>query len=548
MKKRGFLKAAALSMVLMLAFQATSYAAEIAFTEAASETETETETETEKYADTGYETRFYVLEEVEEELELESEDETEEERKLEARALTEEELEQDESQDDSEDDKKELPERGILVFQEKNYWAVPEENLLDETESESEQTVGFFSESETESESESETEKKVTPITFTEDQEEQLREAVEIFKETTVIINGAVLKDGLFLKDMEQVKAVLFMDEESEENLLEALSEIDYEKEYEAYQKKVEKAEKETESEKIKESVLPGTTLSGTAPVPQNETDQNIQNGTTKTAEAGLETMPGNSLSGTSLNPGTTPSGSTTSQKKTITITQKVDPEIPLVAGNEDVVIIYTINCPQDVKISEGSFEITFDSTKMDYDKDYDPLGMDLTEAFEAATNDDENVTSTATVSGGKVLINFKSKTNTAINLNGTMLDIDFLLKTAANVGDTYNVSMRVLSLKYGTVDMAADSQNYEVNVVNNSITTIAEEEEESESQTETQSQTQPQSQTQTQTQTRTQIETLKAAKTGDVMKPEFWICLGVSALGILIIIARRKKVCQKYW
>lgn len=543
MKKRGFWKAAALGMALAMAVQGTSFAAEIALTEPAQETQTETETvnEIEKYADTGYETRFYVLEEAEEDVEeiIESEDETEKERKLEARALTEEELKQDKSQDDSEDEKKELPEKGILIFQEKDYWAVPEENLLEETEKESEQKVGAFSETE----SETEHEKKVTPITFTEDQEDQLREAAKIFEETTVIINGAVLKDRLFLKDMEQVKTVLFMDEESEEKLLEALSEIDYEKEYEAYQKKVEEAEKETETENIKEAVLPGITLSGTASVNQTEADQSIQNGTTG---AGLETMPGNSLSGTSLNPGTTPSGSTTAQKKTITITQKMDADVPLMAGDKEMILLYDINCPQNVKISEGSFEITFDSTKMDYDQEYDPLGIDLLEAFEAATNDDEDVTSTATVSGGKVIINFRSKTNTPINLNGTMLDINFLLKTKANVGDTYNVSMRVLNLKDGTVDMAADSQNYEVQVINNSLTAMAGEEEQSESQTESQSQTQPQSQTQTQSQSQTQKETLKAAKTGDFMKPEFWICLGVSALGILTIIARRKKVYQK--
>lgn len=538
MKKRGFWKAAAFSMALALTVQATSYAAEIAFTETAQDTETE------KYEDTGFETRFYVLEEAEEEEkvegEVESEVETEKERKLEARALTEEELEQDESQDDFEEDKKELPEKGIVVFQEKDRWDEPEENLLEEPESTSEQIIESFSESETESETEDE--EKATPITFTEDQESQLREAAEIFKETTVIINGVVLKDDLILKDMAQVKTVLFMDEESEEKLMECLSEIDYEKEFEIYQKKVEEAEKKAETEKIKELVLPGTTLSRSAS--QTETDQNVQSETTGSKEAGFETMPGNSLSGTSLNPGTTPSDSTVSQKKTVTITQKMDPEVPLYAGDEEMTVIYDVSCPQDVKISEGSFEITFDSTKMDYDQDYDPLGIDLIDAFETATNDDENVTSTATVSGGKVIINFKSKTNTSINLNGTMLDINFLLKAEAKVGDTYNVSMRVLSLKDGTVDMAADSQNYEVNVVNNSITATAGEEEESESQSESQAQTQPQSQTQTQSQT--QQETLKAAKTGDSMKPEFWICLGASALGILAIIARRKKVCQK--
>lgn len=534
MKKWGWKKISAVGLTLSLALSMTAFASEVQMEDMEDTEQTETVEEEQKKENNGLESHIFLMEKKSREKETEQ---TEQEfsETFGIKSVTLEELEDIKyASVVSEQDVKTPSETVIILFQPENFWN--QENI-EETEASTEEmkTIETILDPvqevmrEAETESETAVKEELPVLALTKEQKEQVTQASSFSEEILVVVNGGTLEDESLFRTQKKVKAVLSMNERTEKSFKEALKELPLEQVYAEYQEKMKEtageenkrpvlktAEKEEEYKPQAESVLPGNTLSksgtstGTTGI-QTPTD-------TETEEN--STAPGNSVQGTSGTTGTTGSGSeseTTATKKNIILTMVPD---GLEDGDDVLYAVYKISCPDDVKISEGSFKLTYDSTKMSYDKDYSDAGMDSMDDF----------TYTGTDNTGILTMDLKSNNGTALTLNGEILDLGFELKEMTKTGDIYNLKLEVISLKNGSTELTTDS-NYTITVQEDSIKTVAAEGDDIEEETETQTQTQ----TQTQTETQTQTQSLqKAAKTDDKTNAVLWLIL-LTASALLI-------------
>lgn len=533
MKKWGWKKISAMGLVLSLALSTTAFASGTA-TESMQQTETEMETEE---TENGLESQLFVAEQdLEEDVSGRNESGNEEPEKI--RSITLEELEKiDKDSVFAEGKISEMPQTAIIVFQKEGFWKqeempeemseteeIPEETQM-MTEKQSVETVlDPAKEEETgeETENSTEQEKECPVVMLSENQEETVEKTASLVKETVVVINGATLENELMFKEQENVKAVLFMNEKSEEAFKEAIENMDFAQVYADYQKKIEedvetekRTEKKTairvETEKTQvESVLPGSTLAKSSG--SSTGTSTAQTPSTTDTEKNTEAFD------LSLNKETNASsgGTQTSTAKEVKIDMEYD---PVEEGDDVLYVLYKISCPDDVKITEASFKLTYDSTKMSYDKDYSDAGEDIFDDF----------TYTGTDNVGSVTINVKANSGTTQVMKGSVLDLGFELKQEAKVGDLYNLKLEVTSMKASGTEINNNNNDYKITINEESIKAIAyaDDEGDGSEQTETQPQTQPQTQTQTETQTQTQTQTLqKAAKTDDTTDTALWIIL----------------------
>lgn len=484
MKKWGWKKFAVIGMTLTLAFSSTAFASELDVIE-------ETEKEQNYAAENDLTMKIFKMEK---EAVLQNEGLEGENSQI-LREMTMEELEKGNIQSDPSSLD---TEKVFIVFQREDLFAEKE----NETET-AQPAEEVFHESSEEDVLPQQTENmtsaldEVTTVLLTEEQEEQVIEAASYAFDTVVVMNGRKLQDEMIFKDQKNIKAVLNINEKTEKGIQEALTSLDYEQLYADYQAKAEQALKEEAEfyDKDAKSTLPGQDLAGT-----QTPDSNGGNSST--------------------------SGTTTQKEIVITM-------VPDLLEEEDdgLYTIYELSAPDDVKISEANFTLTYDSTKMSYDKDYSEAGEDASEDF----------TYNVTDNNGKLQISLKSKDNTSKNLKGSILDLGFELKSEAKVGDTFNLNLEVSSLKDGTKDLKTDTANYKITVKQETLKAVAYEDEESESETQSESQTQaqtPQPQTQTQAPT---PELQKAAKTGDSTNMMLWIGLMAVSIGAYAIIRKKE-------
>lgn len=547
MKKRGWKKISVMCMVLSLALSTTAFAAGITV-ENVDQTEIETEEKTE---DNGLESRFFVMETETETEEMEAvynETEIEKKKTERIRNVTLEELESKESVLESEEEVKEKPQIVLAVIQKKNFWNQEEMQETEPVEEEIqsvEKVLNLVQETETIEETESDIEKEeeedVPVITLTKEQEEEIRKAASLAKEMIVMVNGGTLEDELMFQDQKNVKAVLVINEKTEESFKEEVEDLKLEKVYAEYQKKIEEksAKKEKKAERKKtieietekkqvESVLPGTTLAKAGDLPTSI----LKKQTPSAADTEKITeIPVISINKTS--------GSTESTTDAKEIKIDMVPET-LEEEDDELYVAYKISCPDDVKITEASFKITYDSTKMSYDTDFSTEGEDI-------NTDDFDFT--ATDHAGSVTLNIKAKSGKTQVMKGTVLDLGFALKQEAKLGDVYNLKIEVTSMKAsGTVISGSGNNEYKITVNEQSVKTMAYSDEDSDDgdgteQTESQPQSQSQPQPQTETQTQSQTQSLqKAAKTDDITDTTLWITLlAVSAVLFGSVMFRKK-------
>lgn len=535
MKKWGWKKISAMGLVLSLALSTTAFASGTA-TESMQQTETEMETEE---TENGLESQLFVAEQdLEEDVSGRNESGNEEPEKI--RSITLEELEKIDKDSVFDEGKiSEMPQTAIIVFQKEGFWKqeempeemseteeIPEETQM-MTEKQSVETVlDPAKEEETgeETENSTEQEKECPVVMLSENQEETVEKTASLVKETVVVINGATLENELMFKEQENVKAVLFMNEKSEEAFKEAIEDMDFAQVYADYQKKIEedvetekRTEKKTairvETEKTQvESILPGSTLA-------KSSGSSTGTSTAQTPST-TDTEKNTEASDLSLNKETNASsGGTQTTIKEIKIDMIFDPDYLLMEGDDALYVMYKMSCPDDVKITEASFKLTYDSTKMSYDSEYSSEGEDI---------DTEDFKFTSTDNVGSVTINMKQQSGSTQVLKGSFLDLGFELKQEAKVGDLYNLKLEVTSMKASGTEIN-NNNDYKITINEESIKAIAyaDDEGDGSEQTETQPQTQPQTQTQTETQTQTQTQTLqKAAKTDDTTDTALWIIL----------------------
>jgi len=550
MKKWGWKKISAMGMVLSLALSTTAFAAGTV-TESIEQTETEMSTETEE-KENGLESRLFAVEQdLAEQVFEETESENPESEKV--RSITLEELEEIEKNPVLADgESRELPETAVIVFQEEGFWEqekMPEETAETEGMTET-QSLEMVLDTERETEKETkigqetengmDKEEECPVVMLSEEQTELVEKTVSLVKETVVVINGGTLEDELMFQKQKTIKAVLFMNEKSEEAFKEAVENMDFKQVYADYQKKlkeksaetVKKAEKKNalkiETEKVQvESVLPGTTL---AKANGSSSGTNTaQTPSTQGTEKSTET-PGTSMNGASDSTGT---GNTTQTSTAKEIKIDMVPD-PLEEGDDALYALYKISCPDDMKITEASFKLTYDSTKMSYDKDYSDAGEDIF----------DNFTYTGTDNVGSVTINVKANSGTTQGMKGAVLDLGFELKQEAKVGDLYNLKLEVTSMKNDGTEISGNS-SYKITVNEESVKALAytDDDGDGSEQTETQPQTQPQTQSETQPQTQSQTQSLqKAAKTDDTTDTALWIMLLAASAVIFGNTVFRKK------
>jgi hypothetical protein len=348
-------------------------------------------------------------------------------------------------------------------------------------------------------------------ISLTEEEVEQVKEFAELGLDLVVVTNGSKLSDITTFADEWQVKAVVETDEKTEEGLKNYLAALDLQEAYASYDEELNSALLGTNKTRAAVSNLPGTTLEGSGTTSSSSTS-----GTEKSTESETSST----------------SGTTATTKKDITFTMVPD---PLEEGDDTIYAVYEITCPSDVKISEATFTLTYDSTKMSYDSDYSDAGTDI--LYDEDTNKGFNYT--AVDNNGTLKITLKTNSGSSETMSGAVLDLGFTLKEETSVGDSYDLKLAVTSLKDGTTDLTGDS-NVNITVKEESIKTIAyEDETETETQTETQAQTQVQTETQAQTQS-TDLQT--AAKTGDNTNLIVWVILMVAAAGCIVVFVVKKQ------
>jgi hypothetical protein len=347
-------------------------------------------------------------------------------------------------------------------------------------------------------------------ISLTEEEVEQVKEFAELGLDLVVVTNGSKLSDITTFADEWQVKAVVATDEKTEEGLKNYLAALDLQKAYASYDEELNSALLGTNKTRATGSNLPGTTLEGSS------TSSSSTSSTEKSTESETSST----------------SSSSTTTKTDITFTMVPD---PLEEGDDTIYAVYEITCPSDVKISEATFTLTYDSTKMSYDSDYSDAGTDI--LYDEDTNKGFNYT--AVDNNGTLKITLKTNSGSSETMSGAVLDLGFTLKEETSVGDSYDLKLAVTSLKDGTTDLTSDS-NVNITVKEESIKTIAyEDETETETQTETQAQTQVQTETQAQTQS-TDLQT--AAKTGDNTNLIVWVILMVAAAGCIVVFVVKKQ------
>lgn len=540
MKKWGWKKVSAMGLVFALAFSTTAFAGEMNVEESTEKTEQE--------ESNGLETLLFAVEKgISGRTAVSDGEGWQENENQTVKEITLEELKKIKNEPvSSETEKKEMPQTAVVVFQPENYWVqseAPETEAVVEESQSVEMVLDAAQESESAVSEETErtlADEELPVITLTKEQEAQVTETASLVPETIVVINGGTLKDERIFKSQKNVKAVFSMNETTEEAFEEAVKNLDMEKVYADYQKKI---EEEDSSENTKmphklimqaetssfqaESVLPGNSLSKASSTPNTESTESDSTSGTE----GSTVNPGTTKNGTSTNSGTgsTNSPSTGTAKKEITITMVPD---ELDEGDDYLYAIYEISCP-DVQISEASFKLTYDSTKMSYDAEYsEDGGVDVSDDF----------TYTGTDNTGSVTINLKSKDGAAHAMNGDMLDLAFELKNEAKVGDVFNLKLEVTSLKNGTAELKTDA-NYNITVKEESIKAMAYTEEDDETQPQSQTQTQTQTEPMTQTQAQT-TELQKAAKTDDTTNVMLWILLMTASMGVYGL--SRRKSSQK--
>ena len=586
MKKWEWKKFAVAGLAFALSFQSTAFAGEIVIlddeervteavtnaleeTEGQTETQQETESGTEQFTETGAETETNTETATETGTEIESEAEDTKENGMEMHFYTlgeqqeikETTLEELETLFQEKEGK--MSETAVVLYQPKNYWVQDEEpeteseiqteSLDVETVLEGSGEVLLPEETETETkETEVQPEKEIVQkAVLAEEDKEQAAKLADFAENVVVVMNSIVLEDELVFRGQEHVKAVVFMDEKSEESFSEAVKNHDLEKEYADYQKKIDEFLAK-EVEKLNTSlgingVLPGglfanslmSAQQGTTPgTDLNKIDNpyiNKESETTTPSTNRQTTNQSESPSGSNSSSGTG-SGSSTTAKKEISLT--LDAPEGLEEDDEDLYVTYEMTCPDDIKISEAVFSLTYDSTKMSYDSDYSDAGdilydEDTKEGFQYSASD----------SSGKVIMTLKAGNNTAQTMKGVVLDLGFALKNPAKTGDIFNLKLEVTSLKSGTTELKGNS-GYDIKVNESPIQAMAYTDDEQTESTESESQTQTQTQTQTQAQTQ-QIDLQKAAKTGDNTNIPFWVCLMASSAIICgIIRKKRQSVC----
>lgn len=548
MKKWGWKKLSAMGMALSLALSSTAFAAGTA-SEGVEQTETGTEAETEK-KENGLENHIFAVEQDLKEQKFE-ETESEDPESEKVRKITLEELEEIEKNSVLEDGSvNEMPQTAVILFQKEGFWnqeEIPEE--MTETEGMIEkqsvemvlETTAQETEAGAKTEKNMESEEEYPVVTLSEEQEEMVEKTASLVDETIVVINGGTLEDELMFQEEKNVKAVLFMNEKTEEAFREAIENMEFTQAYADYQKKIEEKAEETEKKADKktvlkveteknqvESVLPGTTLAKANE--SSSTEPSAQTPSTQGTEKNTE-MPGtsrNTTSGTGTGSSTQTSQSSTA--KEIKIDMVPD---PLEEGDDVLYALYKITCPDDVKITEASFKLTYDSTKMSYDKDYSDAGEDIFDDF----------TYTGTDNVGSVTINVKANSGTDKGMKDTVLDLGFELKQEAKVGDLYNLKLEVTSMKASGTEISGNS-NYKITINEESVKAMAYSDDDEGDGTE-QMETQPQTQTQTQTETQTQAQTQslqKAAKTDDATDAALWIMLLAASAAIFGNAVFRKK------
>ena len=566
MKGLNWKRIAAMGMALALTFSSTAFAAEVMETTLETETEKQTEKQTENIEENGVEMICYTLETgksseavfhgKQESEESKESEESEQEELLSVKKVTPEEIEDvNELSDDNNRDKISLPHRALIVFQPASYWNQPKTEMK-ETQS-VEIVVGETQENAIVQDNQTETEDMSTDIkketgsseeilpvfTLTKKQEETIKKISSLISETVIVINGGTLKDEYMFREDKNIRAVLTVDKKTEEEFLKFAESMNWQKIYEEYQKKYEEAEKkEKEDLEAKketsglqnEIILPGSTLAKSGnTLSENETPTIPINGTggSTTPNSGNPETSNNETPIIPSNNGTSSSnnnGSTTTSKKEITLTMV--PEL-LEEEDEGLYATYTISSPSDIMISEATFTLSYDSTRATYDKENSDAGEDVINDFDY----------TGTDSSGKVSVTLKSKNGTSKNLNGVLLDFWFDLKNEAKVGDIYNLTLSVNTLKNGSNVLynsaSPSSGTVNVTIHQDSIKAVAYSDEDVE-ETQTQPQTQPQTQTQAQT------EPQKAAKTGDSTNVFLWIFMMCGAAGVCI--ASRKKTVRK--
>lgn len=555
MKKLEWKKFSVIGLALSLTLTSTAFASEGNTgnpAETASKTEMQTEKEAEK-EENGLESRIFVIEkESGSKTEVLEETEQENQETGRFRKTTLEELEnRKRSYFFSDMEVKEMPQTAVVVFQTENFWnqtdvqeteALTEETQAVETVLDTVQQSENMVSGETESDAAAQ-EEELPVITLTKEQEEQVVKTASLVEETVVVMNGGKLEDELLFKAQKSVKAVLSMNEKTEESFTEAIEHMDLELVYADYQKKIEEESVQTEKKEElntinktelhtqqAESVLPGKSLA------KATTQQNGSTGTQTPSTSDTEGSTATSGTEESLNVGR----NTTTTQKNITITMV--PE-ELLEDEDYLNVVYKLSCPDDVKISEASFKLTYDSTKMSYDED-SGTGEDLDEVDSQGDEDNEITKYTGTDNAGSVTITLKSSDTNVESIKGSILDIWFELKNVAKAGDIYNLKLDVTSMKIGTKELVGDS-NYNISVNDNqSIKAVASEDDlNDESESATQPQTQPQTQSESQTQTQTQTQSLqKAAKTDDTTNAALWMLLMAASAGVYVMSKKKKQ------
>lgn len=428
----------------------------------------------------------------------------------------------------------EKQETAVILFQPRNYWADPAGDaeqtgateVLTAPETSAETVLDFMEDGTEETEFVKGLEEEASStVVLTAEQKKQVEELASLTDNLFVVVNGGTLENEFLFEKLNHVKAVLSLQETTEEDFIKKLESLSLEEISREYQEKLKEYREGTKTavavkeEPLTDSLEPGRDLSRSG----------VQTPGTTGTEGGI----GSDVNGTSGTSGTPGTSSTT--KKQITLSMEPD---PLIEEDEEIYVIYNITGVEDLLISEGSFKLTFDSTKMSYDSDYSDAGGDVMDYF----------TYTATEGAGSVTMNLKSNNGTPVAVKDAILDIGLELKTAAKLGDTYNLKLEVLSLKNGTQELTTDS-NYQVTVKEETIRTIAldeeDEGEEEEEETQPQSQTQPQSETQPQSQTQTQTQTQalqKAAKTADPTDSTLWMLLLTVSAGLCVILQKKRQ------
>jgi len=466
MKKWGWKKFAVAGLAFALSFQSTAFAGEIVIfddeesvteatthdsedseeTESQTETQKETESETEQITETETGTEINTETSIETEIDSETKDIKESDVEIHFYTLDEQqEIEEITLQELENLSEEKIEETAVILFQPKNYWVQDKETEA-ETESLDLETVlegagEIILPEETEmntetQESEMQTEQETEQNTVLAEEAKEQAEKLAAFAENAVIVmNGIILEDELAFRGQENVKAVISMNEKSEESFSEAMKNLELEKEYADYQKKIDEFLKK-EVEKLNTSlgingVLPGglfanslmSAQQGTTPgtglnkidnpyinKESETTTPSTNRQTTIQSESSSESKSSENLSGTG-------SGSSTTAKKEISLT--LDAPEGLEEDDEDLYVTYEMTCPDDIKISEAVFSLTYDSTKMSYDSDYSDAGdilydEDTKEGFQYSASD----------SNGKVTMTLKAGNSTPQTMKGVVLDL----------------------------------------------------------------------------------------------------------------------------